>query len=208
MLEDFGAGSFTGTVSAMNTRSKFAICIFLATVLWARSESTPQPKGAQLSVSEIAVSFTNYQQMTKNVAFVKPELAMLCRGASKADVDAARIKFGLHANTGILIFMNKEAAQAFSTNASVFPVGAVVVKQKKIYGYFDKDGNPVREADTGVGGMIKRSVGYDPEHGDWEYFYFEAAKKVESGRIPSCVQCHESAKSKDYVFGTWSNTGR
>src|SRR5437667_9992461 len=129
---------------------------------------------------------------------------MLCRGASKEVVDAARIKFGPHANTGIVIYMNKLAGEAFSTNASVFPVGSVVVKQKSIRGYFDNEGKRIRDSDTGVGGMVKRAAGYDPKHGDWEYFYFEDARKIESGRISSCVRCHESAKSKDYVFGTWN----
>ncbi len=133
---------------------------------------------------------------------------MLCAGVFQTNVDAARIKFGPHANTGILIYMNKLAAEAFGTNAAVFPVGAVIVKQKTMGGYFDKNRKLVHDAGTEVGGMVKRSSGYDPGHGDWEYFYFEDAGKIESGRISSCVQCHESAKSKDYVFGTWSQTGR
>jgi hypothetical protein len=77
------------------------------------------------------------------------------------------------------------------------------VKQKQIQGYTTKDGKRVHEADTGVGGMVKRSAGYDPTHGDWEYFYFEDPKKIESGRIASCVQCHSSAKDKD----TYSEPG-
>ena len=91
---------------------------------------------------------------------------MLCRGASREEVEAARVEFGPHANTGILIYMNKLAADAFATNASAFPVGAVVVKQKMIHGHSDKSGRRVHEADTGVGGMMKRPAGYDPKHGD------------------------------------------
>jgi hypothetical protein len=174
----------------------------IAGSLWGWSQSSAS-SGAHPSVSEVATSFTNYCQITKRAVFVNPELALLCRGASKEEVEAARIKFGPHANTGILIYMNKLAADAFTTNASAFPVGAVVVKQKTIHGYMGKDGKFVRESDTGVGGMVKRPVGYDPEHGDWEYFYFEDSTKIESGRISTCVQCHSSAKDKDYVFGTW-----
>ncbi|MDB6068335.1 MAG: hypothetical protein JWR26_4543 [Pedosphaera sp.] len=59
--------------------------------------------------------------------------------------------------------------------------------------------------ENGVGGMVKRAPGYDPAHGDWEYFYFDDAAKIQSGRIASCVGCHETAKGKDYVFGTWKN---
>lgn len=138
---------------------------------------------------------------------MNPELAMLCRGASKEEVERARLKFGPHANTGIVIFMNPSAANAFATNGSVYPIGAIIVKQKTIHGYTDKNGKRIHEPDNGIGGMIKRPAGYDPRNGDWEYFYFEDAKKIESGRITSCVQCHSSAKDKDYVFGTWRKTG-
>jgi Cytochrome P460 len=164
-------------------------------------------RDARPSISEIAVSFTNFHRITESVVYVNPELTMLCRGASKEEVEAARIRFGPHANTGILIYMNKLAADAFGTNATVFPVGAVIVKQKTVHGYTDKDGKRVHAGDSGAGGMVKRSSGYDSKHGDWEYFYFEDTAKIESGRIPSCVQCHDSARGKDYVFGTWSKTG-
>ncbi len=139
--------------------------------------------------------------------YVNLELALLCRGISKEDIDAARARFGPHANTGILIYMNKLAADAFATNASAFPVGAVIVKQKQLRGYTNKDGKQVDEAGAGVGGMVKRSAGYDPKHGDWEYFYFEDRNKIESGRIASCVQCHSSAKDRDHVFGSWRKAG-
>ena len=190
----------------MVTTTKAAALIFLAGSLWRWSQSS-KPSRSQPSATEVASNFTNYHRITTNVVYVNPELAMLCRGASKEEVEAARAKFGPHANTGILIYMNKLAADAFATNASAFPVGAVVVKQKTIHGYTDKNGRRVHEADTGVGGMMKRPVGYDPKHGDWEYFYFEDAKRIETGRITSCVQCHSSAKDKDYVFGTWRKSG-
>ena len=184
-----------------------AICVLLVATLGAWSQSTPpSAPDPQPDVSEIAASFTNYVQITKERVLVNPVLALSCIGASKQQVDAARVKFGPHANTAILIYMNKPAADAFRASSTAFPVGAVVVKQKMLCGYRDDDGKWVRPANTGVGGMVKRPAGYDPGHGDWEYFYFEDPKKIESGRISSCVQCHEAAKSKDYVFGTWNKT--
>ena len=140
------------------------------------------------------------------MVYVNPELAMLCRGASSEDVEKARVRFGPHANTGILIYMNGVAADTFKANGTAFPVGSVIVKQKAIFGYVNPEGKEVREADLGVGGMVKRPVGYDPEHGDWEYFYFQDAGNIEAGRIASCVQCHSLARDKDYVFGTWNDS--
>jgi len=103
--------------------------------------------------------------------------------------------------------MNKLAADAFGKDTTPFPDGAVIVKRKTIHGYTDKDGKQVHSGDNGVGGMVKRASGYDPMHGDWEYFYFENDTKIESGHISSCVRCHESARARDYVFGTWRKIG-
>lgn len=189
----------------MHTPIRYSIILFLLATLSGFSQSGAQTNSTP-SIAEIAVAYTNFQQITKDVVLVNPMLAMLCRGASKAEVDAAGMRFGPHANTGILVFMNDPAATAFRTNAARFPVGAVVVKQKTVHGYTDKSGKRV-VGNNGVGGMVKRSPGFDPKHGDWEYFYFENPKQIQSGRITSCVQCHDSAKDKDYVFGTWNKTG-
>ncbi len=184
------------------------VSVLLVDTLRAQSQSTTSaPSSGQLSVSEIATNFTRYQQITRGAIYVNPELAALCRGVSIKDVEEARVKFGPHANTRIIVHMNPLAVAAFCTNATVFPVGSFVVKQKTTDGYLDKNGKPVGSENTGVGGMVKRPAGYDPEHGDWEYFYFEDASKIESGRIASCVQCHQAAKGKDYVFGTWKTFG-
>lgn len=181
-----------------------AAFLFLAgcSRLWSQS-SSPQP-----AVAEVANAFPTYRQITKSVVYVNPELAMLCRGASQEEVEAARLKYGPHAHTGILIYMNEPAAKAFGGTGSAFPVGAVIVKQKTLLGYRNAEGKEIRQAAKGVGGMIKRPAGYDPAHGDWEYFYFEDPKKIESGRIESCVQCHSAAKDKGYVFGNWRQAGR
>ena len=196
-----------GTSSHVLTHS--AIFVLLAAALSAFSQSTPtssptKPAGGDPSVSEITASYTNFQRMTKDPVYVNPELAALCRGISKEEVDAARVRLGPHANTAIVIFMNKQAAEAFNTNASVFPVGSVIVKQKTIFGY---PGRLTHGKDEGVGGMVKRTAGYDPGHGDWEYFYTENSLPVRSGPMQSCVQCHTAAKDKDYVFGTWRKIG-
>lgn len=176
----------------------------LATLLgWLRlpaetaSTAAPSP-----SVAEIAAAYTNFIRMTPEVVFVDPELAMRCRGVSPEESAAARALHGPHALAGVLIHMNDLAAAAFRTNTTVYPVGAVVVKRKTVHGDLHGDGTSA-VAGNGVGGMVKRPPGFDPDHGDWEYFHFDDPKRIESGRIPSCVQCHASAKDRDHVFGTW-----
>jgi len=62
----------------------------------------------------------------------------------------------------------------------------------------------VKTTPDGVGGMIKRALGYDPEHGDWEYFFYEDPAKIDSGKLGNCIDCHQNASARDYVFGSWA----
>ncbi len=48
--------------------------------------------------------------------------------------------------------------------------------------------------------MIKRPIGFDREHNDWEYFYAEKTGTFTKGRLSNCVECHTKAKSTDYVY--------
>jgi hypothetical protein len=153
-------------------------------------------------VSEIATNYLNFKKITKTEVAVSPQFAGLCRGFTPSEIAAMRER--ADASVGVFIYMNDEAADTFGRNAKLYPVGSVVVKQKRIqekeYGMREL----FHTGENGVGGMVKRSPGYDSAHGDWEYFYFDDPAKIQSGRIASCVQCHETAKGKDYVFGTWN----
>lgn len=183
-----------------------ALIIFLVAgrISSAATPSTPPLEPRPPSVQHIATSYTNFQRMTETAVSVTPELAMLCVEPSKEQVDEISARFGPHAHTYVQIYMNDLAAGAFTNQARQFPVGAVVVKQKYVSRYHLLDQEKYGRAKNGIGGMIKRSPGFDPAHGDWEYFYFDDLKKIESGRISSCVNCHESAK-QDYVFGGWKH---
>ncbi len=156
-------------------------------------------------IAEIAKSYRAYQNLTPDLTFVNPELAMLCRGANQQEVETAQKTKGPHANTAIRIFMNESAARTFAAGRGAYDPGAVIVKEKMPLGYSDTAGRKRVRPNEGVGGMVKRAPGFDPEHGDWEYFYFEDPAKIETGAIASCVKCHAGAKAKDHVFGTWAS---
>jgi Cytochrome P460 len=168
----------------------------------------PNPSAAaagQPDVRHVAATYRNLKPMTKEPVLVDRGLAMLCRGATLGEVDAARKVSGPHAHTAVSVFMNDLAAGAFGKPSPSYPVGSIIVKEKKAIGYRSttRPGDMTKAAD-GVGGMIKRPAGYDPSHGDWEYFYFEDPARIETGRISSCVQCHSGAADRDYVFGGWA----
>lgn len=174
-----------------------------------KKSAAPETVGGQNlespKISQVAVAYTNLVRMTEKTVFVNPELALLCRTVTPAEVEATRTLFGPHGNTSILVYMNQTAADALNHHVTPFPVGSVIVKQKVSLGYQRSDGISVGAGTTGVGGMVKRSPGYDPTHGDWEYFYVEGKEPLESGRLPTCVTCHSSARDRDHVFGTWKN---
>lgn len=159
---------------------------------------TPQP-----TIAAIAAEYSSYRRMTGADVVVNPELSTLCIGVSRHHVERARKTKGPHAHSAIRVFMNDSAAQTFTRGSGVYAPGAVIAKQKTLLA--TRDAQPATRAiQNGVGGMVKRAPGFDPAHGDWEYFYFDDATKIESGRIVSCRACHEDAKKTDYVFGTWA----
>lgn len=133
--------------------------------------------------------------ITPQPVAVNMALLIGCRGFTAAEVSQAKKEFGPHANAYLSIYMNDAAAQAQRDKTRTCRVGSVIVKQK----IFN-----THEAINGVGGMIKRAPGYDSEHGDWEYFYFEDLAKIESDKIASCVNGHEGAKDRDHVFKRWA----
>lgn len=101
-----------------------------------------------------------------------------------------------HLNTGIHIYVNRLAEDTITEKSKSFPVGGIIVKEKLKLDGFD-------QAVHGIGGMIKRTPGYDSANGDWEYFYADKTTKFSSGRLKSCIECHTDARATDYVFSVW-----
>lgn len=134
----------------------------------------------------------------------------LCDSLALPSDEAVKKTHGPHAKRYNGFYMNDLAFKAFESKAS-YPVGSIIVKEKA-HQVADTnttlfDPEVVTETPhtvTGIGGMIKRAPGYDPKHGDWEYFYRSPTTPLESGRITSCVNCHRMAAKKDFVFGSWA----
>lgn len=161
--------------------------------------------GVEPTAKSVATGYARLELMTSQPVVVNPALFALCRSADSQEVAAQAEASGPHANTAIRVYMNALASSAFGKRGgSSYPVGAVVVKEKEyLGGSGGRERGLARPGAKGVGGMIKRQKGYDPENGDWEYFYFEEISRIESGKITSCRECHAKAASTDYVFGEW-----
>ncbi|MFM8697623.1 MAG: cytochrome P460 family protein [Phycisphaerales bacterium] len=165
----------------------------------AMSGDAPSPPHAALRPPEarqVADTYRSLRPMTPEPVLVDQHLAMLCRGVTADELHKARAVSGPHALAAIRVYMNDAAAGTFGQPGATYPVGSVIVKEKVSF-------HPASGRD-GIGGMIKRASGYDPAHGDWEYFYREDSGSLECGRIDSCIQCHSSAVASDFVFGGWA----
>lgn len=157
-------------------------------------------------VHQVAKDYRLLTSMTKQPAYVDPNLAMLCSSVPAPQVAPARPDSTPPTRTAVSIYMNDPAASAFAVSTVKYPVGSVIVKEKTGLPYAKSVGDEKEiHGHAGVGGMIKRAPGYDTSHGDWEYFYFEDPGKIENGKIASCIQCHSGAASRDYVFGSWAD---
>lgn len=136
--------------------------------------------------------------ITEKPVPIDPFLWSLCRALTPEEVAAAReVQHGPHANNFGMFYMNNRAAKVFREHASAYPVGSVIVKEKLELTYGEN------QKTTGLAGMVKREAGYDPEHGNWEYFFVDDVTPMRHGAIESCVTCHAKAASSDYVFGNW-----
>lgn len=187
----------------MNHHFTLLFATLLGMILGCGQRAAEDTKGpTEVETSTLAKEYKNLQLITAEPVHVNPTIATLCvaRNAPEMSEDA-HVRFGPHAFCAIKIYMNDLAAGAFDGNVTPYPVGSVVIKEKQLDPSASEE--EVKDNKDGVGGMVKRPAGFDPNHGDWEYFYFESPDDIESGRIASCIDCHAGAKQKDYVFGSW-----
>lgn len=94
-----------------------------------------------------------------------------------------------------MVYANDLARQGYSSLGTPhFPVGSILVREKLIRSNAEKP--------QVLTVMIKREKGFNPEGGDWSFLAIDgAAKKVhERKKKGSCLECHKSAGSRDFVF--------
>jgi hypothetical protein len=161
----------------------------------------PPPRTLQAS-AEIEFSFSAWPTATRSPIDVSPHVSAACRAPVPVEHNWAEVggenRHGPHFKHTIVVRISPEQAEEFKTLNAPLSVGTIVVKEKHADGLAK---GPPNE----YGAMIKHEPGYDPQHGDWEYIYVEREpeKKVTRGRLESCINCHEHAKNRDYVFRTY-----
>jgi hypothetical protein len=137
--------------------------------------------------------YRGFKRLTKEPHHVAPLTATLCITPDKATQDREKAMTGPHYQNLIHIYANASAAESIAAKRAEFPVGAVIVKEK-----LGEDSKSV----TGIGGMVKRAKGYDAANADWEFFYSTPGGKFTTGKLASCIDCHNNGK-RDHVFSVW-----
>lgn len=183
----------------MNTRlgSFCAGTIFLSTAfIFSCSELAPNPQAAPVSAPSIVLNYHRDLKQINSARFNVPNVGFNNCGSS---LDSLPV--GKDTPTNLLIFMNSQAEAAFYSKKT-YPAGSIIVKEKNI-----------GTMATAVGGMIKRWPGFDPDHGDWEFFYAPlntmpsrpAIIHIDNVNVTNCIQCHNSVAENDHVFGNWND---
>jgi hypothetical protein len=92
------------------------------------------------------------------------------------------------------IYVNRLAKEPYIREDEKFPIGSVIVKP--LYPEEKRD-NLNR-----IVIMMKMQKGYDSTNGDWWYGSYnkDGTKAYVSGKIQSCIACHEVAQDTDYLF--------
>ena len=194
--------------SGGNAMKKATISLLISIVSGCGDSAEPTSTAtvATDDIRSIASSYTTITAMTDGPVHVDANIAFLCAPTlSKGMIDEIERKRGPHALTAVRIFMSEKAAETFAAKTTPYPVGAIIIKEKQAQRSPQPSTQPAAAHD-GVGGMVKRPPGYDPDHGDWEYFFFQNPDAIERGKMASCVQCHAGVASKDYVFGDWATS--
>jgi|GEM_PF-5810765 len=139
-------------------------------------------------------AYTTWTRETAEPQSISVQIASLCRSPSAAELAFDESEHGKNLYTQDWLNPAAERGQE-AAGKTPFAAGAAIVKQKLTLG---ADG---KLAVIALGIMIKREPGFDAEHGDWAFGYWEAALGLKSGPSEArhCGGCHASSVS-DFVF--------
>lgn len=140
-----------------------------------------------------ADDYRSWPLLTTEAHRVSPALAIQCAPVTPEQLERERKIHGPHADRWIKVYANPIAAAALrDKNVTVFPEGAVIVKEKL---RAPQDTNP-----EGVAFMTKRSTKDFPKSDGWEFSFRPAGT---AAAYEGCIACHRAGGKKDFVFGQY-----
>jgi hypothetical protein len=167
-----------------------AVAALVAPVAFEGRAHVPQHP-AEPSLLTSIERYTSWDRATRTPYRVSPKINALC-------ADARSVQASPHDGAYIDVYVNEIGRAAMHTKGdTVFPEGTVIVKAKR---HDERDVEP-----TLLTVMVKRTKGYNPEVGDWEFAVVDGKVTTvrEQGRLRSCMGCHTTVAGTDFVFRTY-----
>jgi Cytochrome P460 len=98
------------------------------------------------------------------------------------------------------VYANSLAREALVASPPIpFPRGSILVREKRA----EADAKEPEMLTV----MIKRQRGFNPKANDWEFLMINGTgtKVLERQKKGSCLQCHQSQVSSDFVYPSPAN---
>ena len=155
--------------------------------------------GAPSDIPDIDAIMRGYHSYTPQTEMPEPVSAYifgLCRLPTLPEQEFADSEHG--GGRYLRDWANDPAVSGIARRgAPVFAPGAIIVKEKHV-------ATPTNSGFelAALGFMIKREPGFAPDHGDWDYAYWEQELGVITSAEQSsyCAGCHAGAAETDHVF--------
>jgi len=157
------------------------------------------PNAPPSAIEALLSEYRAWRPSTAAPVSVSDSIFSLCRSPSLAELAFVDSEHGAEQGKRrmLLDWLNPAARAGFeSLGAQGFAPGAAIVKEKLVY--LAGVPEPVLVA---IGVMLKHEPGFDGEHGDWEFAYWEPKPGLLDGPAESayCAGCHASSPT-DFVY--------
>ena len=139
--------------------------------------------------------YRDWQPRTDAPINVSSDIFTLCRAPTLAENAFTDSEHGQ--DLMLMDWLNPAARAGFEAlGEQAFAAGAAIVKEKLAY-----RAGSVEPVLVAIGMMLKHEPGFDTEHGDWEFAYWEESPGLIDGPDQSayCADCHASSPT-DFVF--------
>lgn len=141
---------------------------------------------------DVINNYRSWTRVNPEPVTISPQVSILCgRAFPTPPTDDS---FNPHLRKRIIVYVNETGTPAMMTQLKPkFPVGSVIVKEKRLPGEQD--------APELLTVMVKRERGFNPASGDWEYMVVngDGSKIEDRGKLENCQACHVSLKETDFV---------
>lgn len=145
-------------------------------------------------------AYRSWSNLTREAQLVPYELSILCASVQPRVEDLK--KHGPHTNRWIMVYANPVAEAALRNHATQeFPPGSILAKEKLR--------NPGASDTEGIAFMVKHLKGEFPASNGWEFLYSPQYQPKGDSKpdYETCITCHRSGGTKDYVFGRYGKPG-